>query len=50
MEIKNSNFSDWNKWKSKEERLLQELWRVGDTEHRKALSRMIVRMVQVDDK
>ncbi len=33
---------------NREQRLLQELWRVGDDADRKALSGMIVKMVQSD--
>lgn len=33
---------------NREERLLQELWKSGDDSDRKALSRMIVRIVQND--
>lgn len=33
---------------NREQRLLQELWRAGDDSDRKALSRMIVKMVQTD--
>ena len=88
MEINNSNFSDWDKWKkniekavnlgeavglsentienigqkvgnflssttdpeNREHRLLQELWKSGDDDDRKALSKMIVKMVQTDDR
>jgi len=88
MEIKNTNFSDWDKWKSnlskavnlgeavglaedtienlgfrignilsatvdpenREHRLLQELWKVGDDADRKTLSKVIVKMVQTDEK
>ncbi|MCX7708287.1 MAG: DUF3243 domain-containing protein [Clostridia bacterium] len=35
---------------NREERLLQELWKVGDDDDRKALARMIVKLVQVDTK
>jgi hypothetical protein len=35
---------------NREQRLLQELWKAGDDSDRKALSKMIVKMVQVDDK
>lgn len=35
---------------NREQRLLQELWRVGDDDDRKVLSKLIVNMVQVDDK
>ncbi|WP_202708331.1 DUF3243 family protein [Sporosalibacterium faouarense] len=88
MEIHNSNFTEWNKWKesvgkavklgesiglsedtienigekvgtflsattdpeNREHRLLQELWKVGDDTDRKSLSKMIVKMVQTDEK
>jgi len=88
MEIHNSNFSDWHKWKknigravklgetvglsedtiedigqkignvlsattdpeNREHRLLQELWKAGDDNDRKSLSKMIVKMVETDDK
>lgn len=35
---------------NREQRVLQELWRVGDDNDRKNLSKMIVKMVQSDDK
>jgi len=35
---------------NREQRLLQELWKVGDDDDRKALSRMIVKMVETDEK
>ncbi|MBS4537804.1 DUF3243 domain-containing protein [Clostridium sp. D2Q-11] len=35
---------------NREQRVLQELWRVGDDKDRKTLSKMIVKMVQSDDK
>lgn len=35
---------------NREHRLMQELWKAGDDEERKALTKMIVKMVQVDDK
>jgi len=35
---------------NKEQRVLQELWKAGDDDERKTLSRMIVRMLKVDDK
>jgi hypothetical protein len=34
---------------NREQRLLQELWKAGDDTDRMALSKMIVKMVQVDD-
>lgn len=33
---------------NREQRVLQELWRAGSEEDRKALSRMIIKMVQTD--
>jgi len=33
---------------NREQRVLQELWKVGDDEDRKTLSKMIVKMVQTD--
>lgn len=33
---------------NREQRVLQELWKVGDDSDRKALSKMIVKMVQTD--
>lgn len=38
-----------NKLINREQRVLQELWKAGDDNDRKALSRMIVKMVQNDD-
>lgn len=35
---------------NREERLLQELWRVGDDQERKVLAKLIVNMVQTDEK
>lgn len=35
---------------NREHRLLKELWRVGDNDDRKALTKMIVKMAQTDDK
>lgn len=35
---------------NREQRVLQELWKSGDDADRKALSKMIVKMVQTDDK
>lgn len=35
---------------NREQRVLQELWRSGDDADRKSLSKMIVKMVQTDDK
>lgn len=35
---------------NREHKLLQELWKSGDDSDRKALSRMIIKMVQTDDK
>jgi len=35
---------------NREERVLQELWRAGDDEDRKVLAKLVVNMVQVDDK
>ena len=35
---------------NREERLLQELWKVGDDEDRKVLSKLIVKMLETDDK
>jgi len=35
---------------NKEERLLQELWKVGGDEERKVLAKLIVNMVQADQK
>lgn len=35
---------------NREQRLLQELWRSGDDDDRKALTRMIANMVQSSDK
>lgn len=35
---------------NREQRVLQELWKAGDDSDRKVLSKMIVKMVQVDDK
>lgn len=35
---------------NREQRLLQELWKVGDDSDRKALSKMIVKMVETDEK
>lgn len=35
---------------NREQRVLQELWKAGDDDDRKALSKMIVKMVQQDDK
>lgn len=35
---------------NREQRVLQELWKVGDDDDRKILSKMIVKMVQIDDK
>ncbi len=34
---------------NKEQRLLQELWRVGDDSDRRVLSKMLVKMVQTDN-
>lgn len=34
---------------NREQRLLQELWKAGDDSDRQALSKMIVKMVQVDN-
>lgn len=33
---------------NREQRLLQELWKAGDDEDRKALTKMVVKMVQTD--
>lgn len=33
---------------NREERLLQELWKVGDDEDRKVLSKLIVKMLETD--
>lgn len=35
---------------NREQRLLQELWKVGDDKDRAALSRMIIKMLQTDVK
>ena len=35
---------------NREQRVLQELWKVGDDNDKKALSHMIVRMVKEDDR
>lgn len=35
---------------NREQRLLQELWKVGDDTDRQCLSKMIVKMVQTDNK
>lgn len=35
---------------NREERLLQELWRAGDDADRKTLAKVIVKMVETDDK
>lgn len=35
---------------NREERVLQELWKVGDDSERKTLSKLIVKMVETDDK
>jgi len=35
---------------NKEERLLQELWKVGDDKDRKVLSKLIVKMIEIDGK
>jgi hypothetical protein len=35
---------------NREQRVLQELWKVGDDNDRKTLSKMIVKMVETDDK
>lgn len=35
---------------NREQRVLQELWKAGDDDDRKALAKMIVKMVQTDDK
>lgn len=35
---------------NREQRVLQELWRVGDEQDRRALTNMIVKMVKSDDK
>lgn len=35
---------------NREERVLQELWKVGDDRERKTLAKLIVKMVETDDK
>lgn len=35
---------------NREQRLLQELWKVGDDSDRKTLSKMLVKMVETDEK
>lgn len=35
---------------NREERVLQELWKVGDDSDRKTLAKLIVKMVEADDK
>lgn len=35
---------------NREERVLQELWKVGDDSDRKTLAKLIVKMVETDDK
>lgn len=35
---------------NREQRVLQELWKVGDDEDRKTLAKLVVNMVQTDDK
>lgn len=35
---------------NREQRVLQELWRVGDDEDRRALAKIIVKMVETDEK
>lgn len=35
---------------SREERVLQELWKVGDDSDRKTLAKLIVKMIETDDK
>lgn len=35
---------------NREERVLQELWKVGDDGDRKTLAKLIVKMVETDDK
>ncbi|MFZ5987057.1 MAG: DUF3243 family protein [Bacillota bacterium] len=35
---------------NREQRVLQELWRAGDDDDRKTLTKMIVKMSQTDDK
>lgn len=35
---------------NREERVLQELWKVGDDEDRKTLAKMVVKMVETNDK
>ncbi|MFZ5351178.1 MAG: DUF3243 domain-containing protein [Bacillota bacterium] len=35
---------------NREQRLLQELWRVGDDSDRKVLAKMLVKMVQTENK
>lgn len=35
---------------NREERLLQQLWEVGDDEDRKSLAKMIVKLVETDSK
>lgn len=35
---------------NREERVLQELWKAGDDEDRKVLAKLVVNMVNVDDK